>query len=124
MSSLTFSPFAQNAQRSASRTKGYLSVNFLTCSVCQKLGVYNQHLPTAAFQDDIPSEGECRPHEVPIEVAPCKEWLPEEVELNTVMISNMFIDRKPVETDGKRGRYREITIDCGAGESVVNPDEC
>ena len=26
---------------------------------------------------------------------------------------------KLVETDGKRGRYREITVDSGAGESVV-----
>ena len=36
---------------------------------------------------------------------------------------NMSIDSKPVETDGKRGRYRQITFDSGAGESVVNPDE-
>ena len=35
----------------------------------------------------------------------------------------MSIDSKPVETDGKRGRYREITVDYGAGESVVNPDD-
>ena len=25
--------------------------------------------------------------------------------------------------DGKRGRYREITVDSGAGASVVNPDD-
>ena len=66
---------------------------------------------------------QCRPDEVPSEVAPCEEWLPEEVELNTVTISNMSIDSKPVEIDGKRCRYREITVDSGAGESVVNPDE-
>ena len=34
----------------------------------------------------------------------------------------MSIDSKPVATDGERGRYREITVDSGAGESVVNPD--
>ena len=65
---------------------------------------------------------ECRLDEVPIEVGPCEEWL-KEVELNTVRISNMSIDSKLVETDGKRGRHREITVDSGAGESVVNPDE-
>ena len=35
----------------------------------------------------------------------------------------MSIDSKPVETDGKRGRYRENTVDSGTGESVVNPDD-
>ena len=54
---------------------------------------------------------------------PCEEWLLEEIELNTVTISNMSIDSKLVETDGTRGRYRDITVDSGAGESVVNPDE-
>ena len=34
----------------------------------------------------------------------------------------MSIDNKPVATDGERGRYREITVDSGAGESVVSPD--
>ena len=48
---------------------------------------------------------------------------PDEVDLNTVTIGNMSTDSKPVETDGKRGRYREITVDSGAGESVVNPDD-
>ena len=32
--------------------------------------------------------------------------------------ATMSVDSKPVETDGKRGRYREITVDSGAGESV------
>ena len=45
-------------------------------------------------------EGECQLDDVPDEVAPCEEWLPEEVELNTVTISNMSLDSKPVETDG------------------------
>ena len=45
------------------------------------------------------------------------------MDLNTVTIGNMSIDSNPVETDGKRGRYREITVDSGAGESVVNPDD-
>ena len=35
----------------------------------------------------------------------------------------MSIDSKLVETDSKRGRYREITVDSRAGESVVNPDD-
>ena len=35
----------------------------------------------------------------------------------------MTVDSKPGETDGKRGRYREITVHFGAGESVVNPDD-
>ena len=35
----------------------------------------------------------------------------------------MSIDSKPGETDGKRGRYRDITVDSDAGESVVNPDD-
>ena len=52
-----------------------------------------------------------------------KSGEPDEVELNTVTISNMQIDSKPVETDDRRGRYREITVDSGAGEPVVNPDE-
>ena len=45
------------------------------------------------------------------------------MDLNAVTIGNMSIDSKPVTTDGERGRYREITVDCGAGESVVNPDD-
>ena len=100
-----------------------LTVNFLVCSVCQKWCVYSQHWPVTVLQYDIPCEGEFRPDEIPIEVAPCDECLREEVELNTVVISNMSIDIKSVETDGKRGRHREITVDFGAGESVVNPDE-
>ena len=42
--------------------------------------------------------------------------------MNAVTIGNMSIDSEPVERDGKRGRYREITVGSGAGESVVNPD--
>ena len=51
------------------------------------------------------------------------EWGPDEVDLNAVTIGNMSIDSKPVATDGERGRYREITVDSGAGESLVNPDD-
>ena len=81
-------------------------------------------MPTTAPQYDISSEGESLPDENPDEAAPNdEEWLPDEVELNTVTISNMSIDRKPVATDGERGRDWEITVDSGAGESVVNPDE-
>ena len=45
------------------------------------------------------------------------------MDLNTVTIGNMSMDNKPDQTVGKRGRYRETTVDCGAGESVVNPDD-
>ena len=45
------------------------------------------------------------------------------MDLNAVTIGNMSIDSKLVATDGERGRYREITVDSGAGESVVNPDD-
>ena len=104
-----------------------LSVNFPVCSVCQKLGVY-EHMPMKAHQYDISSEGEGRPDEVQFAFAPSDhsndgEWWPDEVDLNTVTIGNMSIDSKPVETDGNRGRYREITVDSDAGESVVNPDD-
>ena len=63
---------------------------------------------------------------MPIEVAQRgtssdEEWLPDEVELNSVKIGNMSIKiGKVVETDGKRGRYREITVDTRAGESPTN----
>ena len=92
-------------------------MNFTNCSVCQKLGVFkprfaNEQLPP---HYDIPGEGECRLDEVPIEVAPCEEWLLDEVELKTVTFSNMSIDSKR--------RYREITVRSRAGESVANPDE-
>ena len=46
-----------------------------------------------------------------------------EMKLNAVTIGNMSIDSEPVETDGRRGRFREITIDSCAGESGVNPDD-
>ena len=74
------------------------------------------------------SEGESRPDEIPKEADPNdnsddEEWWPDEVELNAVTIGNMSIDNKLVETDGRRGRYREITVDSGAAESVVSPDD-
>ena len=75
-------------------------MNFPFCSVCENLGAYDKHLPMTAPQYDIPSEGECRPNEGTIEVAPCEEWLLDEEELNTGTISNMSIDSKLVETDG------------------------
>ena len=52
-----------------------------------------------------------------------REGWPVEVDLNAVTIGNMSTDSKPVATVGLRGRYREITVDSGAGDSVVNPDE-
>ena len=39
------------------------------------------------------------------------EWVPDDVELNTVTINSMSIDGKSVETDGTRGRNREITVE-------------
>ena len=45
------------------------------------------------------------------------------MDLNAVTIGNMSIDSEPVATDGERGRYREITFDSSAGESVVNPND-
>ena len=47
-----------------------------------------------------------------------KNGAPDEVDLNTVTIDNMTIDSESRGTDEKRGRYREITVDSGAGESV------
>ena len=93
-------------------------MNFSTCSECQNLGVY-QRLPIKAPQYDICSEGEDRPSDN----SDGREWGPDEVDLSAVTVGNVSIDRKPVATDGERGRYREITVDSGAGESVVNPDD-
>ena len=83
-----------------------------------KRGLY-QLLPLKAPQYDISSEGEDRPSDNSND----GEWWPDEEDLNTVTIGDMSIDSTPVETDGKRGRFREITVDSGAGESVVNPDD-
>ena len=88
-------------------------MNFSICFECQKLCVYNQHLPITAPQDNIPCEGECRPDQIP-----------EEAVLNTVKNSNMSIDIGPVETDAERSRHRKITVDAGAGELVVHPLKC
>ena len=98
--------WAQNAPKSVSHAKGCLSVNFPVFSVCQKLGVYSQQLPTTALQYDISSEEESLRDEIPEEAAPNdnsndEEWWLDEVELNTVTVSNMSIDSKPVETDGR-----------------------
>ena len=108
---------AQNEPKTLPIATGCLSVNFTICPVCQKLGVYDQHLPIPAAQYDNSSKGKCQPDEVPLAVAPCEECL------KRVTISNMSIDSKPVETDGKRGRYRKLTVDSDAREPVVNPDE-
>ena len=70
----------------------------------KKLGLYIQQLPMTASPCDISSEGEGQPDEIPEEAAPNsnsndEEWWPNEVDLNAA------IDSKPVETDGRRGRY-------------------
>ena len=41
----------------------------------------------------------------------------------TPMMESVSIDSNLVATDDERGRYRQITVDSGAGESVVNPDD-
>ena len=110
--------WARHAPKSEPDVKGCLSVIFPACSVCQKLGVY-QRLPIKAPQYDISGEGEDRPSDSSND----GEWGADEVDLNAVTIRKMSIDSKPVATDGERGRYREITVDSGAGESVVNPDD-
>ena len=51
------------------------------------------------------------------------EWWPDEVDLKAVTIGNMSTDSKLVATEGERGQCRKITVDFGAGESVVNPDD-
>ena len=96
--------WARTAPKSVPSVKSCLSVNFPVCSVCQKLGVYQQ-LPTKAPQYDFSTEGEGRPDEIPVVVAPSahsddEEWWADEVDLNTVTISNMSIDSKPVDEVG------------------------
>ena len=72
-----------------------------------------------APQYAISSEGE----DPPSDNSNDGEWGPDEVDLNAVTIGNMSIDNKPIATNDKRSRCREITVDFGAGESVVNPDD-
>ena len=111
--------WARNVPKSVPDVKGCFSVKFPVCSVCRNAAVY-QRLSIKAPQYDISSEGE----ETDRTTTPIDgEWWLDEVDLNAVTICNMSIDSKPGETDGKRGRYREITVDSGAGESVVNTDE-
>ena len=82
------------------RTLGHRTNRSLYPARCHKLGVYRQELPFTIQQYDIPGEEESRLDEVPIESAPSQEWLPDEVVLQTVTISNMSIDSKHVQTDG------------------------
>ena len=79
----------------------------------------DQRLPIKAPQHDISSSGEHRPSDNSND----GEWWPDEVDLNAVTIGNMTINSKPVATDGERGRYRQITVYSGAGETVVNPHD-
>ena len=74
-------PWARNAPKVEPDVKGCLSVNFLACSVCQKLGVY-QRLPIKAPQHDISSEGEDQPSDNSND----GEWWPDGVDLNAVTI--------------------------------------
>ena len=72
---------------------------------------------------DISGEGEGQPDEIPEEAAPNsnsndEEWWPKEVDLNAA------IDSKPVETDGRQGWYREITVDSSAHFSDFRLDLC
>ena len=86
-----------------------LSVNFPVRYVCQKWCVYN-HLQLSNTTSQVREN-------VHLTKYPLKTRLLDEVELNTVTISNVSIDM--VGED----RYREITVHSGAGESVVNPGE-
>ena len=112
-----------------STQKKRLPFRKLPCLHCvSKVGCVQPTVANYSSQFDISSEGESLPDEIKEEAAAIdnsndEEWWLDEVDLNTVTISNMCIDSKPVETDGRRGRHREITVDSGAGESVVNPDE-
>ena len=86
-----------------------------------------QHLLSQASQYHTSREGGGRSDEIPVDVAPSdhssdEEWCTDEVDLKTVTITKMSIDSKHFGTDGKRGRYREITIDSGSRKPVVNPD--
>ena len=56
-------------------------MNFLVCSVCQELEVY-QRLPIEAPQYDISCEGEDRPSDNFND----GEWWPDEVDLTAVTI--------------------------------------
>ena len=91
----------------------------LPCLFCVPDAVLVPTYANEAPQYDISSEGEDQPSDNSND----GEWWPDEVDLNAVTIGNMSLDGNPVATDGERGRYREITVDSGAGESVVNPDD-
>ena len=112
-------PWARNAPKSVPNVKSCLSENCPVCSVCRKLGEY-QHLPIKLHS--VTGEQEDRLDAFPNEVAPSDnsndgEWWLGEVDFISVTIGNVSIDSKPVKMDGKRGRYRESTVDSGAGES-------
>ena len=113
--------WTRNAPKFVLCVKRCLSMNFPVCCACQKLVIkahpYDIFSEEAGRHDDVPVVG------APSDNSNLGEWWPDEVDLDTVTIGNMSIDSKPVETNGKRGRHREITIDCGAGEPVVNPIE-
>ena len=64
-------PWTQKIQKSASRARGCTPVDVLVCQACQTLGMYSRQLPINASQDEISSEGECWPEEVPTEVTQC-----------------------------------------------------
>ena len=66
---------------------------------------------------------DCHRDTVLIEVALCEDCSNGEVELHTATISNISIDNKSVETNGTRGRYREIIVDFGASGSFANLEE-
>ena len=119
-------PWARNAPESCTRCER-LPLSELPCLFCvSEVGSIPDVCQLKDSMTYISSEGEDRPDEIPIGVAPSDnfsdgEWWPDEVDLNAVTFGNMSIDSKPSATDGDRGRYREITFDSGAGESVVKP---
>ena len=94
--------FATNGSLGTKRTE--------VCTRCERLSL--NELPCSSEGEDRPSDN-----------SNDGEWWPDEAGLDAVTIGTMSIDSKPVATDGERGRYRDITVDSGAGESVVNPDD-
>ena len=80
--------------------------------MCQKLGVY-QILPAEAPQYDISSDGESRPDEVPVEVAPSDhsnkgEWWPDDVDLNTVTIGNNLLKQMASEVGTEKSQLTPV----------------
>ena len=111
-------PWARNAPKSEPDVKGCLSVNFPVCSVCQKLEVYPTSEKSKRSMTSKVKEKTDRARTPMMESGGLMRWT-----WTQSTIGNMSVDSKLVATDGERGRYRDTTVDSGAGGSVVNPDD-